>query len=33
MAGYDSLIHATEFKKGEFIKGGQVSVELYELNT
>lgn len=29
----DSLIHATEFEKGEVIKGGRVEVELYELNT
>ena len=29
----DSLIHATEFRKGEVIKGGRVEVELYELNT
>ena len=27
----DSLIHATEFKKGEVIKGGKVAIELYEI--
>ena len=27
----DSLIHKTEFEKGEFIKGGRIDVELYEI--